>query len=137
MLAIDDGQKTFLHTSDVEGPSLDSQLDFILEQQPDILVCDGPMTYLMYKYGKKAMERSLNNLCRIITETPVKTMMLDHHLTRDLKWREKMLPVFDAGEQHGVEVTTFAGYLGREDDLLEARRRELWGESEDVSRKVG
>ena len=25
-------------------------------------------------------------------------------------------------------VTTFAGYLGKEEDLLEARRKELWAE---------
>jgi len=125
-LAIDDGKTTFVHTSDVEGPSLDSQLEFILEHEPDVLACDGPMTYLMYKYGLKAMEKSLENLQQIITDTSIKTMMLDHHLTRDLKWREKMEPVFAAGEQQGCNVTTFAGYLGKEDDLLEAKRKELW-----------
>ena len=125
-LAIDDGDKTFLHTSDVEGPSLDSQFDFIMEHEPDILACDGPMTYLMYRYGLKAMEKSLENLQKIITDTSIKTMMLDHHLTRDLKWQEKMKPVFDAGEQQGCDVTTFAGYLGKKDNLLEARRKELW-----------
>ena len=126
-LAIDDGQTTFLHTSDVEGPSLDSQYNFIMEHEPDILACDGPMTYLMYKYGKKAMERSLANLISVIENTGIKTIMLDHHLTRDLKWREKMKTVFEAGEQHGCQITTFAGFLGKEDDILEARRKELYG----------
>ena len=126
-LAIDDGNTSFLHTSDVEGPSLDSQLDFVLEHEPDILACDGPMTYLMYRYGLKAMEKSLANLQQIIEKTNIKVMMLDHHLTRDLKWREKMEPVFAAGEEQGCNVTTFAGYLGKKDDLLEARRKELWG----------
>lgn len=125
-LAVDDGHTTFLHTSDVEGPSLDSQLKFILEHEPDILACDGPMSYLMYKYGNKAMEKSLENLIQIIEKTSIKIMMLDHHLTRDIKWRERMEPVFAAGEAHDCDVTTFAGYLGKEDDLLEARRKELW-----------
>ena len=127
-LVIDGGNISFLHTSDIEGPSLDSQMEFILEHEPDILACDGPMTYLMYKYGQKAMERSLANLQKIIRTTNIKTMMLDHHLTRDLKWREKMSPVFATGEEQGCNVTTFAGYLGKDDDLLEARRKELWGE---------
>ncbi len=125
-LAIDDGHTTFLHTSDVEGPSLDSQLEFVLEHEPDVLACDGPMTYMMYRYGLKAMERSLENLQKIITDTSIKTLMLDHHLTRDIKWREKVEPVFAVGEEQGCNVTTFAGYLGKEDDLLEARRKELW-----------
>ena len=129
-LAIDDGKTTFLHTSDVEGPSLDSQYNFIMEHEPEILACDGPMTYLMYRYGLKAMEKSLANLISIIENTSIKTMMLEHHLTRDLKWREKMKTVFDAGEQQGCNVTTFAGYLGKEDDLLEARRKELYAEED-------
>ena len=128
-LAINDGNTTFLHTSDVEGPSLDSQLEFILKHEPDVLACDGPMTYMMYRYGLKAMDKSLENLQKIITDTSIKTMMLDHHLTRDIKWREKMKPVFAAGEEQGCNVTTFAGYLGKEDDLLEARRKELWGKN--------
>ncbi len=124
-LAVSRGKDVFLHSSDVEGPSLDSQLNFILESQPTVVACDGPMTYLMYKYGNKAMERSLANLEKIIRETPIKALMLDHHLTRDLKWREKMQTVFRTGEECGCNVTTFAGYLGKEDELLEARRKEL------------
>ncbi len=129
-LAIDDGHTIFLHTSDIEGPSLDSQLEFILEHEPDILACDGPMTYMMYRYGLKAMENSLANLQKIITDTGIKTMLLDHHLTRDIKWREKMEQVFAAGEAHDCNVTTFAGYLGKEDNLLEARRKLLYSEED-------
>ena len=43
-LAIREGEQTFLHTSDVQGPSLDEQLDFILQSQPGVVACDGPMT---------------------------------------------------------------------------------------------
>ncbi len=127
-LAIREGEQTFLHTSDVQGPSLDEQLGFILQSQPGVVACDGPMTYMMYRYGRKALERSLANLVRIIEETPMKTLMLDHHLLREKNWKAKMQPVFDAGEEHGCKVTTFAGYLGKEDDLLEALRKELWEE---------
>ncbi|MCK4265653.1 MAG: MBL fold metallo-hydrolase [Thermoplasmata archaeon] len=127
-LAIREGEQTFLHTSDVQGPSLDEQLGFILQSQPGVVACDGPMTYMMYRYGRKALERSLANLVRIIEETPMKTLMLDHHLLREKNWKAKMRPVFDAGEEHGCKVTTFAGYLGKEDDLLEALRKELWEE---------
>ena len=125
-LVIEEGDENFLHTSDVQGPSLDSQADFILKHKPNNLACDGPMTYMMYRYGKRALERSIENLQRIILDTDIKTIMLDHHLARELKWRERMQPVFDAGEEQGCDVTTFAGYLGKEDDLLEARRKELW-----------
>lgn len=124
-LAVSDGDKTFIHTSDVEGPSLDNQLEFILDQKPDVLACDGPMTYLMYKYGKAAFEKSIENLKRIIDETPVKSMLLDHHLLRDGKWREKMAEVIIHGEEQGCKVQTFAEYAGQEDNLLEAQRKDL------------
>ncbi len=124
-LAITEGAETFVHTSDVQGPSLDGQAEFIISSQPTIVACDGPMTYMMYRYGTDALERSIANLMRIMEETPIKTMMLDHHLTRDINWRKKMQPVFDAGEEHGCRVQTFAGFAGQEDELLEAQRKKL------------
>ncbi len=124
-LAVSDGNKTFIHTSDVEGPSLDDQLEFILKHQPDVLACDGPMTYLMYRYGRAAFERSIENLKRIIDETPIQHMLLDHHLCRDGKWREKMAPVIDLGEEQGCKIQTFAEYASQEDNLLEAQRKIL------------
>lgn len=124
-IAVSEGEKIFLHTSDVEGPSRDDQLAFIIENQPHVIACDGPMTYLMYKYGTKAMENSLANLKKIISETPVKDLMLDHHLTRDGKWREKLAGVIEFGKEQGCRVQTFAEFAGGEDNLLEARRKLL------------
>ncbi len=130
-LAVTDGDMTFVHTSDVEGPSLDDQLDFILKQQPDVLACDGPMTYLMYKYGRAALERSINNLKRIIDETPVQHMLLDHHLCRDGKWREKMVDVIKHGEGNDCKVQSFAEYAGLDESLLESQRKILHEEEPD------
>lgn len=125
-LAVIEGKSTFIHTSDVEGPSLKKQADFLFQHEPEVAAVDGPMTYMMYRYGRHALETSIENLARLIRETPLKTLILDHHLLRDLKWREKMAAVFEAGEEHGCDVRTFAEYAGLEDDLLEARRKELY-----------
>ncbi len=124
-LAITDGDETFLHTSDVEGPSLYEQVEFIFKSQPLVVACDGPMTYMMYRYGKEALEKSTANLVKVIEETPIKVLMLDHHLLRDVKWREKIQPVFNSGEEHGCQVQTFAEFVGKENDLLEAHRKKL------------
>jgi len=48
---------------------------------------------------------------------------LDHHLLRDLEYRKKFHEVYEAG---GDRIKTFAEYLGMENNLLEARRKELW-----------
>ncbi len=60
---------------------------------------------------------------RILNETGVETLVVDHHLLRDLKWKEKIARVFETGK----EVKTAAEFLGLENDMLEARRKELFG----------
>lgn len=124
--AVCEGEEVFVHTSDVEGPSLDEQAAFIIAQQPSVVACDGPMTYMIHRYGRKALERSVANLILTIESTELKTLILDHHLLRDMKWADKVAEVFRAGEAHGCSVRTFAEFAGGKNDLLEARRKELY-----------
>ena len=124
---VDDGKERFLHTSDVEGPSLKHQLEFMIESDAETVFVDGPMTYMLgYRYSQASLEASVNNLIELIERTGVKNLILDHHLTRDLKWREAMSPVFERGEESGVKVCSAAEYAGVEENLLEARRKELY-----------
>jgi predicted metallo-beta-lactamase superfamily hydrolase len=46
-VSIKSGNEKFLYTSDVEGPSLKDQIDFILKENPNVLFVDGPMTYML------------------------------------------------------------------------------------------
>ncbi len=124
---IERGRKSFLYTSDVEGPSLEDQVKFILEMNPKILYVDGPMSYMLgYRYSKKSLEASKENLIKIIRETKVEDLILDHHLLRDLNWRERMKEVFEAGEEHGVRVLCGAEFMRRKVEMLEALRKELY-----------
>ncbi|RKZ01212.1 MAG: hypothetical protein DRQ10_02545 [Candidatus Hydrothermota bacterium] len=124
---IDDGKETFLFTSDVEGPAIDDQVQFIFDHAPDILYVDGPMTYMLgFRYSRKNFEKSIENLVRLIEEVKLKKLVLEHHLLRDLKWREKMAPVFEAGQRYGTQVISAAEFMGEPEDLLEARRKELY-----------
>jgi len=117
-----------VHTSDVEGPSLEEQTAFILEEDPDLLILDGPMTYMLgFRYSAISLASSIANINRIITETSVSTVILDHHFMRDLDYEKRAADVRRCAEEHGVKVITAAEYAGREADILEARRRELYG----------
>ena len=49
-----------------------------------------------------------------------------HHLTRDLAYRERVRPVYEAGTELGVTVECAAEFLNQKPNLLEARRRELY-----------
>ena len=128
-VAISDRDKVFVFTSDVEGAGIDAQADFIIESQPDVVYIDGPMTYMLgYRYSYASLKASIDHLIQIIEKTSLKTMILDHHLLRDLKWKKHIVPVFDAGAEHNVRVLTAAEYCGMENSMLEARRKELYQE---------
>jgi predicted metallo-beta-lactamase superfamily hydrolase len=121
------GSEKFLHTSDVEGPSLEEQVAFILSEKPDILFVDGPMTYMLgYRYSFKSLEISNANLVRAIKETGVRTLILDHHFLRDINYKMRIKPVYEEAQKHDVKVVTAAEFSGRKIEMLEALRKELY-----------
>ncbi|MGC8998215.1 MAG: MBL fold metallo-hydrolase [Candidatus Bathyarchaeia archaeon] len=124
---IKSGGEKFLHTSDVEGPSLDDQIAFILNEKPDILFVDGPMTYMLgYRYSFKSLEISNINLIKAVEETSVNTIVLDHHFLRDLNYKMRIKPVYEEAQKRGVKVMTAAEFSGRKIEMLEALRKELY-----------
>jgi len=117
----------FLYTSDVEGPIHEDQLEFILKSDAEIVFIDGPMTYMLgYRYSIKSFEKSIENIKEILEKTNVKKLVLDHHLIRDLKWRNRMSEVFENAKKFGVKVLSIAEFKGVKEELLEAKRKELY-----------
>lgn len=120
-------EKSFLFTSDVEGPAMDDQVRFILEKSPDILFVDGPMTYLLgMSYSYTTLERSIQNLEKIMSDTKVREIIIDHHFMRDLKSKDKIKRVYDYSKDVGVKILSAAEFMNEENNLLEARRKELY-----------
>ena len=124
MTTIDDGKKRILHSSDVQGPVTNSAKDYILDQKPDLLIMDGPPSiFLGWKFSKQSLQDASDNLVEII-KTLGCQVILDHHLLRDLKYLEVFSEPYKVGKE---KVKTFAEYLGKENNTLEAHRKELWG----------
>ena len=66
-VCIEEGSVRALFTSDVEGPSLNEQVKFILNENPKYIFCDGPMTYMLgFRYSKKSLKMSIDNIIKII-----------------------------------------------------------------------
>ena len=124
MTSVDDSERKILHASDVQGPVTKDATDYIIKQKPDVLIIDGPPTiFLGWKFSMNNLKAASDNLIRIM-ETIDCEIVLDHHLLRDLKYKEVYPKPYDAGKNR---VKTFAEYLGKENNTLEANRKKLWG----------
>ncbi len=128
VLVVDRGEK-LIHSSDVEGFVSKDQARFILDNKPDILICDGPMTYMLGdRFSEADLKSSLKNLTEFIRRKFLQVLIIDHHLLRDLEWRSRVMPLLDYAEGCGIKVYTAASYAGKKEDLLEANRRKLYEE---------
>jgi predicted metallo-beta-lactamase superfamily hydrolase len=126
-VSIKEKGKCFVFTSDVEGPSINNQAKFIIDENPDIVYLDGPITYMLgYRYSKASLLQSIRNILLIFEKTKIEKLIVDHHFLRDIRWGNRMGEVYTAAEKHDVKVMTAAEYLGLENVMLEARRKELY-----------
>ena len=119
MTTVEDENTKFLHASDVGGPVYDRAAEYIISENPDIAVIDGPATYFLgYRFSHENLVKSIKNLMKIGAN--IEKIILDHHLLRDLKYRERLEKVYSSGN-----FLTFAEYLGEKINMLEAHRKEL------------
>lgn len=128
-VCVREGEASFLFTSHVQGWSRRAPVDFIVSQNPGILYLDGPVTYL---HGDVSMEDRIDTaiatLRSILDRTATHTLILDHHLLRDLQWESKSAPFRRLLEEKGILIQTAAEARGDEIQILEARRQLLYEE---------
>jgi len=124
MTAVDYKDKKILHTSDVQGPVSTQAKDYIINQKPDLIILDGPpINMLGFRFSRKNLQLASDNLIEIFKKLKC-SIILDHHLLRDLRYREIFSEPYKIG---GKKVKTFAEYLDKENNTLEANRKKLWG----------
>jgi len=131
MCSIKYRDKKIIHASDVQGPQVIQTTDWIIQQNPDILILSGFPTLLMgWRSSKFGLHQSNKNLVKILTETKVQTIILDHHLVRDLHYPNKIDEIYKKAKSLNKNLMTAAEFLGEESEFLEARRKELYKEGE-------
>jgi predicted metallo-beta-lactamase superfamily hydrolase len=122
---ISEGNESFLFSSDVEGPIHEDQTAFIIEREPKVVFIDGPMSYMLgYRFSGDSFNKAIENIKKILEVS--ETVVLDHHLLRDIKWREKLTELFNHAEQLEVKLQSASEFLGNPEELLEARRKEIY-----------
>ena len=128
MTSISYENEKLIHASDVQGPDVDETAEWIIAENPDTLIISGyPTLFIGWMLPQQGLIKSNENLIKILNETKVKTIILDHHLVRDLNYRDKIKDVLFEAEKLGKKIMTAAEFSGIENEFLEARRKELYG----------
>lgn len=120
--------ESLVYASDTQGPGNMEALARLLEwRNPAILIISGPPTYFAgYKVSREAVESGIRNLEFLTLEARPRTLIVDHHLLRDLNYEAVLNAIRGKAADIGVEVLTAAEFMGVKPRLLEARRKELW-----------
>jgi len=130
--SVREGASCFLYSSDIVGACRDEHMEFILSEEPDTLYLDGPLTYMLGQgFSLDDLRRSVSNINRLLEMPKLKTLIIDHHLLRDKNWKDEIREVYAKADAVGKKVVTMAGFVGREEVLLEARRGQLFEEHRD------
>lgn len=127
MVTIRDKTKTVVHASDVQGPVTKEATAYIINQQPDILIMDGPPTNLLgFRFSKKSLLDATQNLIAIIKKTNCQ-VILDHHLLRDLQYKKRFSKPY---EMYNNKINSFAEFNHKKNNFLEANRKNIWYENQ-------
>jgi predicted metallo-beta-lactamase superfamily hydrolase len=117
--------KSIMHASDVQGPMSNEVKQVILDESPDMLILRGPPIYLQgFAVERKDIQKARKNLVEISKKIP--KVVVDHHLLRDLRCFKFIDSIKD--ESDG-EILVASEIVGKEPDLLEARRKEFYRSS--------
>ncbi len=118
--------KRILYTSDLMGPLLEDYVDELIGLKPDVVLADGPATYLPPRmYPRRNIERACRNMIRFLREASPEVVVWDHHLPREPRWREKVAIVFREAERLGVRLETVAGLVGLQTHVEQAARKRV------------
>lgn len=119
-LVVASSGKKVLFSSDVNGPIIEDYADWIVEEAPDVVLLDGPATYTLgYMLNRTNLKRAVENIKRVINVNP-ELLLLDHHLPREPRFKDRLREVYELAERKGVRVETVAEYYGKEPVVLSA-----------------
>ena len=103
-----------VHASDLDGPIIEDYAEWLITEDPNVLIIDGPMTYMLgYTLNLINLNRCIENMCKIIENISSEVIIFDHHLLRDTKYKERLKKVYEVAKECNRNVLTAAEYLGK------------------------
>ena len=126
-VTIEDGDERVTFMPDVEGPVTQGAVNYVYRMRPQTLIVGGPPLYLSGRgFNEEYFNNALSNLINLVRAGFLNRLIIAHHTLRELNWRIMLKELFNEASKHGVSIMTYAGLLGRNDELLEAMRRDLY-----------
>ncbi|MCC5994019.1 MAG: MBL fold metallo-hydrolase [Candidatus Aenigmarchaeota archaeon] len=126
MVHIEEGKDSILFGSDAQSLADEEALKFVKEKNPKLLIVDGyPTIFVGWKMQEKSFLNAKENLKEAIRDTDAEKIILDHHVVRDINYKDKMMDIFELGKSMKKEILTAAEFLGLENFFLEAWRKEI------------
>ena len=120
LVKIVDENTKLLFSSDLVGIYQEEYADLIIKENPDILIIDGPATYLLgYLVSYYNLAKNIINLCKIIDHVDSEIIILDHHLLRDYRYRDLLFEVYTKAKKLNKNVLTAAEYYKMKPKVLE------------------
>jgi len=127
MVCLKEKDEEFLFIPDIEVFT-DDVLKWIIDKNAlDIIYTDGPATYFYEDIERsKVINNYIDSFRSIIRKTNISKIIIDHHILRDLNWMEKIKPFLKFAQRKGITIQTAAEFRGDKNNVLEARRDELY-----------
>jgi predicted metallo-beta-lactamase superfamily hydrolase len=127
MATVESQDERFMFAPDVQGPMSAQTLKIIVGEKPDLIMLGGPPLYLArFRVEEVQIQAGVTNLESVAEAVP--SIILEHHILRDERWREEMISVFDKASEVKHEIFTAAEFLDKENAFLEAVRKRLYAE---------
>ncbi len=115
-----EGENKLFYSSDLNGPIIEDYADIIIKYQPNIIILDGPMTYMLgYTLNRINLSRCLENVKRIIDNVDFDVMIWDHHLPREKRFRERTAEVWEYAYKKDKLLLTAREYSFNKPPLIE------------------
>lgn len=124
MIFIKKGKNSYLFGSDAQNLYDPKAMEWFIEKNPEIATIDGyPTIFIGWRFSSKKFNESKINLTNAINKTKVRIVVLDHHILRDIDYKEKIADVISSCKK--TNIVTAAEYLGLENFMLEAWRKKI------------
>lgn len=115
-----------LYSSDLQGPIIEDYAAWIISENPNVLVLDGPTTYLLgYMLNLINLRRTIENVCNIIRNTKAEVIIYDHHLLRDKLYKERMAEVYHVATRNKKKLITCAEWFSEEPLILKQTKKNI------------